>query len=37
MILFQDQNAGRSHTIKIDNIVPLKSATVQIFGNNLNI
>jgi len=25
MVLFQDQNAGRSHAIKIDNIVPLKS------------
>jgi len=37
MVLSQDQNAGRSHTIKIDNIVPLKMGTVQIFGNNFNI
>ena len=34
MIMSRDQNAGRSHSVKIDN--NCKGGRVQIFGKNVN-
>ena len=36
MIMSRDQNAGRSHSMKTDNIFFEKRGRVQIFGNNVN-
>ena len=36
MVMSRDQNAGRSHNIKIDNSCFEMGGTVQIFGKNLN-
>ena len=36
MIMSRDQNAGRSHNMRIDNSSFERGGRVQIFGNNLN-
>ena len=35
MVKSRDQNAGRSHSMKIE-MIPLKGGRVQILGHNLN-
>jgi uncharacterized HAD superfamily protein len=36
MVMSQNQNAGRNHSIKIDKIFLRKGGRVQTFGNNFN-
>jgi len=36
MIMFRDQNAGRSHSVEIDNSPTERVEEFQIFGNNVN-